>query len=77
LGLLLLSFIHLQNTAIALSYQVERSAALVEELKRENKAYELQVLKLKSPDRVEYLAREKLGMIEPEAVLLKDKNLVK
>ncbi|HHW29638.1 MAG TPA: hypothetical protein GXX21_08805 [Syntrophomonadaceae bacterium] len=76
MGLLLLTFIHLQNIAISLSYQVEQSAAIIEELKRENKAYELQVLKLKSPDRVEYLAREKLGMIEPEAVLLKDKDLV-
>jgi len=72
----LLTFIHLQNIAISLSYQVEQSAASIEELKRENKAYELQMLKLKSPERVEQVAREKLGMIEPEAVLLQDKNPV-
>jgi len=76
LGLILLAFIHLQNTAITLSYQVKQSAAFIEELKRENKAYELQMLKLKSLDRIEYVAREKLGMIEPEEVLLKDNKLV-
>ncbi|MGB3913287.1 MAG: septum formation initiator family protein [Thermacetogeniaceae bacterium] len=75
MGLLLLYFIHLQNTVISLSYQVEQTAAFIEELKRENKAYELQILKLKSPDRIEYIAREKLGMIEPKTILLKNNSL--
>ncbi len=75
LALLLLSFIHLQNTATALSYQVQKSAAAIEELKRENTTYELQILKLTSPDRIEYLAREKLGMIEPNAVLLESQKI--
>ncbi|HHY30375.1 MAG TPA: hypothetical protein GX520_06775 [Syntrophaceticus sp.] len=39
-------------------------------MQRENKSYELEALKLRSLDRVEDTARNKLGMCEPDSVFL-------
>lgn len=67
---LLLTYIYLHNTATVLSYQVDKSAQSIGVLQRENKSYELEALKLRSLDRVEDTARNKLGMCEPDSVFL-------
>jgi cell division protein FtsL len=70
LAFLLLTYIYLHNTATVLSYQVDKSAQTLDVLQRENKSYELEALKLRSLDRVEDTARNKLGMSEPDSVFL-------
>ncbi|MDD4675881.1 MAG: cell division protein FtsL [Syntrophaceticus schinkii] len=67
---LLLTYIYLHNTATVLSYKVDKSAQSLGVLQRENKSYELEALKLRSLDRVEDTARNKLGMCEPDSVFL-------
>jgi cell division protein FtsL len=70
LAFLLLTYIYLHNTATVLSYKVDKSAQTLDVLQRENKSYELEALKLRSLDRVEDTARNKLGMSEPDSVFL-------
>ncbi|MDD4262739.1 MAG: cell division protein FtsL, partial [Syntrophaceticus schinkii] len=70
LAFLLLTYIYLHNAATVLSYKVDKSAQTLDVLQRENKSYELEALKLRSLDRVEDTARNKLGMSEPDSVFL-------
>lgn len=70
LAFLLLTYIYLENTATALSYEVNKSAQSLNLLQSENKSYELEVLELRSLDRIEETARHKLGMSEPDSFIL-------
>jgi cell division protein FtsL len=67
---LLLTCIHLQKTATVLSYNVHEASLSLDKIYRENKSYELKALELRSPNRVEDIARNKLGMVTPDSVFL-------
>ncbi len=72
IAFLLLMYIYLHNTATNLGYEVGKRAEILNELQREYKSYELEALELHSMERIEEVARNKLGMDEPNSFFLKD-----
>lgn len=77
LAFLCLTYIYLQYTATVLGYQVNRTYMSIVEIQRENKIYELEAQKLRSLDRVESLARNKLRMEESKRILLDDSGFMR
>ncbi len=55
---------------IALGYEIESVKQNIATLQGENKRLELEIARLQTPERVEKIARTKLGMEEPEKILL-------
>ncbi len=55
---------------VALSYKIESLQHEIASLQKENLRLELEIAKLQTPERIEKLAKTKLGMKEPEEVLL-------
>lgn len=51
---------------VNLSYDISRQTQLQRDLIQQNKRLNLEVATLKSPDRIEKIARKELGMIVPE-----------
>jgi cell division protein FtsL len=51
--------------AVHLAYQQTRSAVLIEKLEKENEELRGEVARLKSPERIERVAREQLGLGYP------------
>ncbi|HAA90421.1 MAG TPA: cell division protein FtsL [Peptococcaceae bacterium] len=55
---------------VALGYEIESLQHEINSLQKENLRLELEIAKLQAPERIEKIARTKLGMKEPEEVLL-------
>jgi len=70
LFLTFLCYLQLVSKATVTGYQVDKTRRQVTELQRENRNMELQALNLTSPQRVETVARGKLGMSVPQQLLL-------
>lgn len=70
LFLTFLCYLQLVSKVTVIGYQVDKTRRQVTDLQRENKAMELQALNLTSPQRVETVARGKLGMSVPQQLLL-------
>ena len=76
LGLILLSltlmsgtifYIHTQVSAVDLGYKIDEALKQKQVLEEENKGLRLQIAQLKSPTRIEKVAKEKLSMDLPQA----------
>ncbi len=65
-----LFYIYKHSQVAAIGYQIESTKQSIAALQRENKRLELMVAELQSPERVEEIARSKLGMKEPADVVL-------
>lgn len=65
-----LFYIYKHSQVAALGYKIESTKDNIAVLQRENKRLELQVAELQGLDRVEEVARNKLGMEKPENTLL-------
>jgi len=59
----------MNHQVTVLGYQVEAQKEKVAELQRDYKQLELKAAELQSPDRVEEVAVNKLGMQKPDSVL--------
>jgi len=55
---------------VALGYEIESLQKEIATLQKDNMRLELEIAKLQAPERIEKIARTKLGMKEPEDVLL-------
>jgi len=64
-----LYYISMNHQVTVLGYQVEAQKEKVAELQRDYKQLELKAAELQSPDRVEEVAVNKLGMQKPDSVL--------
>lgn len=64
-----LYYINMNHQVTTLGYQVETQKEKVAELQRDYKQLELKAAELQSPDRVEEVAINKLGMQKPDGVL--------
>lgn len=65
-----LFYIYKHSQVAAIGYEIESTKHNIAVLQRENKRLELQVAELQGLDRVEEVARVKLGMVKPENVML-------
>lgn len=65
-----LFYTYQHNRVIYLGYRINAAKQRIAALQTDNKKLELKIAGLQSPGRVERIAREKLGMKEPERVLL-------
>ncbi len=65
-----LFYTYKHTRVIALGYEIEKARQNIAALQRENERLELEIAKLQRPERIEEIARTKLGMEEPEKVLL-------
>ncbi|MDH7576409.1 MAG: cell division protein FtsL [Bacillota bacterium] len=65
-----LFYTYKHTRVIALGYEIERVKQNIATLQRDNKRLELEIARLQAPERVEKIARTKLGMEEPKNILL-------
>lgn len=65
-----LFYIYKHSQVAAIGYRIESTKQSIAALQRENKRLELMAAELQRPERVEEIARSKLGMEEPADVLL-------
>lgn len=65
-----LLYTYQHNRVIYLGYRINAAKQRIAALQTDNKKLELKIAGLQSPERVERIAREKLGMKEPDKVLL-------
>ena len=63
--LTLLFFLWSRLETVKLGYEISRENKKTIELLDENKSLRLQVVNLKSPERIERLARERIGLVYP------------
>ncbi|MCK9222479.1 MAG: cell division protein FtsL [Limnochordia bacterium] len=62
---ILLGYVAQKWTIISLGYEVEHRQAKLNELQMENQYLRLQKAAARSPKRIEQLAKERMGMVEP------------
>lgn len=65
-----LLYTYQHNRVIYLGYRINATKQRIAALQTDNKRLELKIAGLQSPERVEKIAREKLGMKEPDGMLL-------
>jgi cell division protein FtsL len=63
----LLFFLWSRLETVKLGYEISKENKKTVELLNENQSLKLQVVNLKSPERIEGLARERLGLVYPRA----------
>lgn len=56
------------ETIIRAGYQLVQTKAQVAKMDKENEALRLEIAKLKSPQRIQYIATSQLGMVVPQNV---------
>ncbi len=61
----LLFFLWSRLETVKLGYEISKENKKTVELLKENKSLRLQVVNLKSPERIERLARERIGLVYP------------
>ncbi|MGB9791739.1 MAG: septum formation initiator family protein [Thermacetogeniaceae bacterium] len=65
-----LLYTYQHNRIIYLGYRINAAKQRIAMIQTDNKKLELKIAGLQSPERVERIAREKLGMKEPDGILL-------
>jgi cell division protein FtsL len=65
-----ISYTYQQNTAIKLGYQINKLDQQIADLHMRNTEAEMQIVQLQSPQRIETLARNKMGMQAPKNLFL-------